>query len=384
MINSLFATASDPRVAFQIGSLTVRWYGLIIVIAMLLGLIYACKNAKKINLNSDDAVELFLWIIPLAVIFARILYVFPGRIDEYFPWHSWDDFVRAIAIWDGGITIIGGILGGILGGVFFTLRHRKQTNFLNVADLVVVPLLAGQIMGRLGNFINQEAFGLPILNEKLHFFPFGVYITDPSGVSPEFKDIVAANTPGWFCATFFYEMVWNFIGLVACLVFWGKGKNKKYPGLMFIFYFFWYFLGRVWLEQLRLDAVPVTTVACAVIIPLAFLIGAAYVVYCNSKLSYKKVRSLAESGQLEGQPLTQFDVKNYAFVSKLYAVKEKQTGDGGYKETKNPLRILYGKQEHIDVDFDALDFYHVPKHYRARFRGMQKSEVFCLKSESSK
>lgn len=381
MINFVLATASDPRVAFQIGGLTVRWYGLIIVLAMLLGLLYVCLNAKKINLNPDDGIELFLWIIPLAVIFARILYVFPGRIDEYFPWHSWDDFVNAIAIWDGGITIIGGLVGGVIGGIFFTIHHRKQTNFLNVADLVVVPLLTGQIIGRLGNFINQEAFGLPITDPRFQTFPFGVYITEPSGVSPEFQGLVNANVPGWFCATFFYEMVWNFIGLVACFVFWRKGKNKKYPGLMLIFYFFWYFLGRIWLEQLRLDAVPVTTVACAVVIPVALIFGALYVAYCNSKLAYKRVRALAIDGKAEGQAFTEFEIKNYKFVGKLYAIKEKPLNgvQGEYKQTRDPLRFLYGKAEYVPVDFENLQYYHVPKHYITRFRALKKRDTYCAK-----
>lgn len=379
MISSLFATASDPRVAFEIGSLTVRWYGLIIVIAMLLGLFYVCLNAKKINLSTDDGVELFLWVIPLAVIFARILYVFPGRIDEYFPWRSWDDFVNAIAIWDGGITIIGGLLGGAIGVILFSVRHRKQTTFLNVADLIVVPLLTGQIIGRLGNFINQEAFGLPILDKRFQCFPFGVYITEPSGVSPEFQGIVSANTPGWFCATFFYEMVWNFIGLVACFIFWQKGKNKKYPGLMIIFYFFWYFLGRVWLEQLRLDAVPVTTVACAVIIPISFLLGVLYVIYRNSKLSYKRVRALAEEGRLEGQAFTAFDIKNYAFVGKLYGTSQPSDAEG--KKRNDPLAMLYGKEEYIPADFGAISYYSVPKRYLARFAKLKRTEIYSAKQE---
>ena len=83
MINFLLSTAQDPRVAFQIGGLTVQWYGLLIVLGMLLGLVYACWQAKKIGISSDDAVELFLWLIPLAIVFARLLYVIP-RADEYF------------------------------------------------------------------------------------------------------------------------------------------------------------------------------------------------------------------------------------------------------------------------------------------------------------
>ena len=251
MFTSVLSTASDPRVAFTIGNLTVQWYGLLIVCGMLLGLLYACWQAKKIGITSDDAVELFLWLIPLAIVFARLLYVLP-RAEEYFGdngLEGWDKFVNIIAIWKGGITIIGGLLGGLLGAVFFTLRHKKQTNFLNVVDLVVVPVFIGQIIGRWGNFVNQEAFGLPITNKALQFFPFGVYITDPSGVESEFRDVVyshiqAGGGGNWFCATFFYEGVWNTIGAIFCVWMWKRNYQKKYPGILMIFYLFLYCICR--------------------------------------------------------------------------------------------------------------------------------------------
>lgn len=84
--------------------------------------------SKKIGITSDDAVELFLWLIPLAIVFARLLYVIP-RADEYFGnngLEGWDKFVNIIAIWKGGITIIGGLVGGLFGALFFTLRHKKK------------------------------------------------------------------------------------------------------------------------------------------------------------------------------------------------------------------------------------------------------------------
>lgn len=364
IFGTVLATAQDPTTAFSIGSIEVKWYALFIVFAMIIGLAYVCAQCKKINLNTDDAIELFLWIIPLAIVFARVLYIIPGRVKEYFPWNGWNDFVRFIAIWEGGLTIIGGILGGILGGVIFTVRHRKKCNFGNVADLVVVPLLAGQIIGRLGNYVNQEAFGIPITNESFQCFPFGVYITRPSGVSDKFKPIVNAHTPGWFCATFFYEMVWNAIGLAFCVAFWRKGRDKKYPGFMLIFYFFWYMLGRFWLEFLRMDAVPVTKVLCGAVAPIAVIIGALYVLACDSTSAYKRVRGLALSGELKGAALTEYDVKNYLFVGKVLA------------NAKNPLKLIYAKGEFVKVDFDELDYYHVPKHYRRRFKELKNSEAF--------
>ncbi|MDE6060217.1 MAG: prolipoprotein diacylglyceryl transferase, partial [Clostridia bacterium] len=178
------------------------------------------------------------------------------------------------------------------------------------------------------------------------------------------KHIADGGGGNWFCATFFYEMCWNFIGLIFCLVFWKKDKNLKYPGFMLIFYFFWYMLGRFWLEFLRVDAVPVTKVLCGVVAPIAAIFGTVYILYCNSRASYKHVRSIAQAGISKDTALTEFDIKNYKFVGKLYAIK------------KNPLKYLYGKEEFLTVDFDGAEFYHVPKHYKNRFRQFKKTEAF--------
>lgn len=387
---SVLSTASDPKVAFTIGNLTVQWYGLLIVCGMLLGLLYACWQAKKIGITSDDAVELFLWLIPLAIVFARLLYVIP-RADEYLfteKYHGWNKFVHIIAIWEGGITIIGGLVGGLLGAVFFSLRHKKETNFLNVVDLVVVPVLIGQIVGRWGNFVNQEAFGLPITNEALQFFPFGVYITDPSGVESEFREIVyshiqAGGGGNWFCATFFYEGVWNTIGAIFCVWMWKKNYQKKYPGILMIFYLFWYCIGRFWLEYLRMDAVPVTKTACLIVALLALVVGILYIVARTSRLAYLDVRKVAPSGA-NGAVLTDYEVKNYKFVGKLFekASCDKQNASdkiNGFFATLL-LKIGYirkSEPDYIPVDFDGAEYYHVPKDYKRRFKAMIKNDVYC-------
>ena len=391
MTNFLLSTAQDPRVAFSIGGLTVQWYGLLIVCGMLLGLLYACWQAKKIGISSDDAVELFLWLIPLAIVFARLLYVIP-RADEYFGnngLEGWDKFVNIIAIWKGGITIIGGLVGGLLGAVFFSLRHKKETNFLNVVDLVVVPVLIGQIVGRWGNFVNQEAFGLPITNEALQFFPFGVYITDPSGVEDAFKSVVdshiqAGGGGNWFCATFFYEGVWNTIGAIFCVLMWKKNYQKKYPGILMVFYLFWYCIGRFWLEYLRMDAVPVTKTACLIVAILSLVIGVLYVLARTSRLAYLDVRKSAQKG-MNGAILTEYEVKNYKFVGKLFedvATDSQKSSDKAKKFfAELLLKIGYVRKSepyYIPVDFQSADYYHVPKDYKRRFNAMKKQDVYAL------
>lgn len=390
MIFSVLSTASDPKVAFEIGNLTVQWYAVFIVVGMLLGLLYACWQAKKVGLTSDDAVELFLWLIPLAIVFARLLYVVP-RWDEYFGdngLHGWDKFVNICAIWNGGITIIGGLVGGLLGAVFFTLRHKKQTNYFNVIDLVVVPVFIGQIIGRWGNFVNQEAFGLPITNEKLQFFPFGVLIDHPSGVSSEFYGIVRdhINDGGganWFCATFFYEGVWNTIGALICVALWRKDYQKKYPGILMLFYLFWYCIGRFWLEFLRMDAVPVTKPACLAVAIIALAAGIVYVIARNSQLAYRKVRNLVEAGAIGGAILTDYEVRNYKLVGKFFEKANVQSEKAGDKLSAffNSLVVncVYSRKEqkeYLVVDWDNLDYYHVPKDYKNKFNQFKKQDAY--------
>ena len=315
------------KIAFTIGGVEIAWYGLIIVFGMIVGLAIVCFECKRINLQTEDAIELFLWMIPLAIIFGRLVYVIP-RADEYFPIESWDDFVHFIAVWEGGITIIGGILGGLIGVVIFSYRMRKKCNFGNVVDLVVVPVLAGQIIGRLGNFVNQEAFGIPIYDARLQHFPIAIYLDDPQGYEHKYAEIVENNTPGWFAATFFYEMVWNFIGAVIFFAIWRK--NKRFPGILGFCYFFWYFL--------------VTAVACAVLVPLALVAGAAYILICMTRQSFRKVTAAATDGTLGITELDRFDVANYAFA--LRAV----TRGGAF------FRWFYGAKDIPVVDLATADY----------------------------
>lgn len=330
------------KIAFSIGNVDVAWYGIIIVIGMIVGLTILCVECKRINLVIDDAVELFLWIIPLAIIFGRLFYVF-ARPEVYFPIDSWDAFVNMIAVWDGGITIIGGIFGGIIGAIIFAYRMRKKCNFGNIVDLAIVPLLSGQIIGRIGNFINQEAFGIPILDPRFQHFPFAVYITEPSGVEDAFKDVVYSNVPGYFAATFFYEMVWNFIG--ACIFFAIWRKNKRFPGILGFCYFFWYFLGRGFLETLRIDAVPVTQIACLVLMPVALIGGIAYILICLTRQSFRYVNKAILAGELDIAELGKFDVANYKFVTRLIS-------------RHGAFRKFYGVEEVGIVDIDNAEYIH--------------------------
>ena len=249
-------------IAFEIGSFTVRWYGIFITAAILIGYVVTCINAKKRGISVDFLLELFLWVVPIAVLFARLSYVLFHAKD--FVVHSFSDFGELFAIWKGGISILGAIPGGALGA--YIACKRNKIPFSEVLDVIAPGLVLGQALGRWGNWANQELYGRAVLDEAWQVFPLAVYIDAERG---------------WFQATFFYEMVLNLIGFAIIMtVFYKSRKNL----LTFMTYLTWYMVVRAVMEVFRVDAVSVGSVkigvlGCAIlaVISMVFTI----LIYCR-------------------------------------------------------------------------------------------------------
>lgn len=219
------------RVAFSLFGKDVYWYGIIIACGFLLGVFYACRQCKANGIKEDDLLDMLFVAAPTGIICARIYYVVFYRSlylnpDGTMNWRS------AIAIWDGGIAIYGGIIGAVLACLIFCLIRKK--NFLGMADCCSYGLLIGQCMGRWGNFVNQEAYGGPCS------LPWRMGLTLADGTYIEVHP------------TFLYESLWNLAGLLL-LIFVVK-RRKQFPGQLFFSYLFWYGLGRAWIEGLRTDS----------------------------------------------------------------------------------------------------------------------------------
>ena len=317
---------SINRTAFTIGTLEVQWYGLLITIGMIIALIIAMVHMKQIGHHADEAIELFLWVVPLGVIFARLLYVFVRPEEYFYKWTSFDDFINMIAVWQGGLTIIGGILGGMLGIVIYSIIHRSTISLGQALDIVAIPVIFAQVIGRVGNYVNQEAFGVAITTASMQHFPIAIYITDPSGVAeefyPEVMRLISENGGGyWFAATFFYELAWNFVGFILLTIIFRK--NRKMPGLLAFVYLSWECIIRGLLEYIRMDAVPITQVLCWTALPIIIVLGACFVWYRLSKVSYLKMKFLTEAGTISKVNITKFDAWNFAFVGKLLNPEKK-------------------------------------------------------------
>jgi len=216
---------SIPK-GFSLFGLEVRFYGIIMAIAMAIGVFVACKNAKYRNLKADDILILALYVLPFAVIGARI-FSFVSERDLY------DSFWQVFNLRTGGMSIFGGIIGGAIAILVYSLIHKK--NFLAVADIAVPSLILGQAIGRWGNFFNQEVYGFEVTNPNLQWFPFSVFIDE---------------TSTWHLATFFYEFMLNVLIFVVLILMLRKFKVKE-KGVLMASYLIMYGTIRACLEPLR-------------------------------------------------------------------------------------------------------------------------------------
>ena len=219
----------DP-VALHIGH-GIYWYGIIIALGFLLAVVFCTRRAHRYGIQQDDLYDLLIIATPLSIIGARLYYVI-FYLDLFRNPDGGIDFGRAVAIWDGGLAIYGGVIAAVL-TVFFVCRYKK-ISVGAMLDLGCMGLLIGQMIGRWGNFINREAFGgETTLPWRMRLWESADHLIE---VHP----------------TFFYESLWNLIGLL--LIVFVIEKYRKFDGENFLFYLFWYGLGRAWIEGLRTDS----------------------------------------------------------------------------------------------------------------------------------
>lgn len=249
---------------FSLFGLDIKFYGILSALSYFLGVLITCLLAKKRGFTSDNILTLALYVIPLAIIGARVYYVL-FSLDNY------TNFVDVFKIWEGGLAFYGGLIGGGIGVVLYCLIHKK--NFLALADLIGVAMIFAQGVGRWGNFFNQEAFGIEVTNPSMQWFPFSVYIE---------------NLGEWHLATFFYESIWNFatFGILLTLLLKVKFKNN---GMIAAYYFIFYGIGRAWIEGLRTDSLYWGSMRVSQVLSIIFIaVGLAFIIFNTIRNRRKK------------------------------------------------------------------------------------------------
>ena len=245
-----FQFQSPGPVIFEIGPLALRWYGLLIASAVLIGVSLSQYLAKRRGVNPDLLGDLTIWLVLTAIPSARIYYVL-------FQWQQYSQHPEdIIAVWKGGIAIHGAIIGGTIATLIFAKVNK--ISFWQLTDLVAPSLILGQAIGRWGNFFNSEAFGSPT------DVPWKLYIP-PANRPLEYLNY------DYFHPTFLYESVWN-IGVFIILLFLFfrglKGRNRIKVGTLTFVYLIGYSIGRFWIEGLRTDSLMFGSLKIAQIISL--------------------------------------------------------------------------------------------------------------------
>ena len=217
----------DPPSYFTVFGRNIYFYGVLIALGFLLAILFCGTKSAKFGIKADDFYDLMLWLIPLSIVGARLYFVL-FRLRDYLA-----DPISILYVHEGGLAIYGGVIAGVL-CVVGVCRH-KEIPIPAMLDLAILGLLIGQIVGRWGNFMNREAFGA----ETAIFCRMG--LTAPDG------------TTIYVHPTFLYESLWNLACFVFLLCFVRAGK-RRYDGQCALIYFFWYGLGRAWIEGLRTDS----------------------------------------------------------------------------------------------------------------------------------
>lgn len=238
------------NVAFSIGGFEIYWYAVLIATGFVLAVLLGLALAKKKGIKQDDVLDGIIWITPVSVICARLYYVI------FDPNGSYNSIKEVFAIRDGGMAIYGAVIGAFICAVIHC--KIKKIKIADAADMVAPCFLVGQIVGRWGNFVNQEAFG----GETT--LPWGMQLIING------KETIVHPT-------FLYESLWNLAGLIILLTLFKY--SKKYSGIIFGGYLIWYGIGRFFIEQLRTDQLKVFSVPVSVLVSaVAVLIGIVLVI----------------------------------------------------------------------------------------------------------
>lgn len=225
-------------IAFTIGNIDVRWYGVLIALAMCLGILISMKRSEKFKIKSDDVLDTVLWMLPMAVIGARMYYV-------CFNAWQYNSLYEVINIRSGGLAIHGGLIFAI--ATIEIVCRKKKIQTLDMLDLFAPVVSLGQAIGRWGNFFNGEAHGGPTN------LPWGI-IVNGTKVHP----------------TFLYESIWCLLLFIFLLIISNK---RQFKGQIITLYGIIYSIERFAVESLRTDSLMIGPFKQAQVLSLVVIIG---------------------------------------------------------------------------------------------------------------
>lgn len=220
----------DP-IAFELGPISVRWYGIIIAMGILLGYFIAQASVKRIGFHQDTLVDIIFWSAIFGFIVARIYFVI-------FQWPYYVQHpIEIPMIWQGGIAIHGGLIGGFVTGII--ICKQKNINPFQIGDVIAPSMILGQGIGRWGNFMNHEAHGGTVSKSSLENLHIPDFIINNMYIDGKY-----------YQPTFLYESIWDVLGFVILILL----RKHLRIGDTFCLYLIWYSIGRFFVEGMRTDS----------------------------------------------------------------------------------------------------------------------------------
>ncbi len=235
---------SIDRMGIHIGTLLyIRFYGIILMSGAIAGAFLAEREVRRRKMNDQLIWDALIWLLVGGIIGARIWHILTpppsmvaqGTTTAFYLTHPLD----ALAIWNGGLGIVGGVAGGALALYWFA--RRQKIPFLVWADIAAPSVALAQAIGRWGNFVNEELYGAPTN------LPWKIFI-EPKYRLPQFANVA------YYHPLFLYESLWNLMDMAILLWLGRKYADRLKPGDIILTYLIIYPIGRFLLEFLRLDA----------------------------------------------------------------------------------------------------------------------------------
>ncbi|HET91676.1 MAG TPA: prolipoprotein diacylglyceryl transferase [Chloroflexi bacterium] len=285
----------DPILIHIAPNFGIHWYGLLIVIGVMLGAVYASWRAKQDGENPDHVWNGLIAAIILAIIGSRLYHVFSEPAGSMIGWSYYREHpIEILYLWQGGLGIYGAIAGGILGVVLYA--WWAKLNPLPWLDYGAPGLALGQFVGRWGNFINQELYGPPT------DLPWGLIIDPMYRIAP-YNDLATYPLDTLFHPTFLYESLWCLLLFITLAVIAHKLRDRLLPGDLLLGYIIGYPLGRFFIEYLRPDAWMIGPIAAAQLFAILSVVGGTttLIVRHIKARSTKTATRTAENQETESQ-----------------------------------------------------------------------------------
>lgn len=275
---NLHLMAIDP-IAFEIGPLSVAWYGLIIVVAMILAVYLTIKEGEKRGISEDFVVDTAFWVLPLGILGARLYYVL-FELDYYLA-----NPLQILAIWEGGLAIYGGIIAGVL--TIYWRAKKENVPFLLIIDILAPYTLLAQAIGRWGNFINQEAHGGEVSRQFLENLMLPEFIIEGMHING-----------AYYHPTFLYESLWSLLGVVLLLVLRNR-EQLLLRGETTTGYLIWYGFGRLFIEGLRTDSLYLGPFRISQIVSAVIILIGIGIIFYQRRYAYPKPEYYTDGRQYE-------------------------------------------------------------------------------------